>query len=69
MKLTLNNYVGDELAHKVRILSQALSQTKQAISILEIENNRLKDILNNLVSINKEDCTHNNEALSVNQSY
>jgi ABC-type transporter Mla subunit MlaD len=55
MKNVMNTYVADELAHKVRILSQALDQTNKIVATLEQENNRLKDILTNLMSINSID--------------
>jgi hypothetical protein len=51
---TMNNYIGDELAHKVRVLSTALNEAKIIISRLEEENNLLKDALMNITSVNKE---------------
>lgn len=65
MLTTVNNFIGDELAHKVKILSSALNQAQQMVSVLEIENQNLKDVLNNLTSINKQDCDYENEVVSV----
>lgn len=62
---SLNNYVGDELANKVRILAKALDQANELIHKLEIENNNLIDALNNLASLNKEDCVLDSEAICV----
>lgn len=62
---SLNNYVGDELANKVRILTKALDQANELIHKLEIENNNLIDALNNLASLNKEDCVLDSEAICV----
>lgn len=62
---SLNNYVGDELANKVKILTKALEQANRIISDLETENNNLLDALNNLASVNKEDCVLDSEAICV----
>lgn len=62
---SMNNYVGDELANKVKILTKALEQANTLISKLEEENNNLIDALNNLTSLNKEDCVADNEAICV----
>lgn len=61
----LNNYVGDELAHKVKILTKALEQANKIIYDLEAENNNLLDALNNLASINNGDCVLDSEAMCV----
>jgi hypothetical protein len=55
MKNSMNYYVADELAQKVKVLSQTLEQTNKIVMALEEENNRLKDIFTNLMSINIED--------------
>jgi hypothetical protein len=55
MQNTMNSYVADELAHKVKVLSQALEQTHKVMCLLEEENSRLKDIFTNLMSINNKD--------------
>lgn len=62
---SMNNYVGDELANKVKILTKALQQANTLISKLEEENNNLMDALNSLASLNKEDCVVDNEAVCV----
>lgn len=62
---SLNNYVGDELANKVKMLTKALEQATRIINDLETENNNLLDALNNLASVNKEDCVLDSEALCV----
>jgi hypothetical protein len=55
MKPSMNSYIADELSYKVKILSEALDHTHKIIHTLELENNTLKDILTNLVSINNQD--------------
>jgi len=55
MKNVMNAYVADELAHKVKVLSQTLEETNKIVATLEQENNRLKDIFTNLMSINNVD--------------
>jgi len=65
MLTTVNSFIGDELAHKVKILSSALNQAQKMVSTLEIENQNLKDVLNNLTSINKQDCDYEYEVVSV----
>jgi hypothetical protein len=65
MKKTMNSYVGDELANKVKILSIALRQAENMVMVLEQENKNLKDVLTNLTSINKEDCDYTYEVVSV----
>lgn len=65
MKPNLNSLIGDELAYKVKILSVALRQAENMVTVLEQENKNLKDVLNNLTSVNKEDCNHDYEVMSV----
>ena len=65
MKHTMNSFLGDELANKVKILSIALNKAQKIVSALEEENKNLKDVLNNLTSINKEDCDYEYEVVSV----
>lgn len=65
MKKLTNSYIGDELVNKVKVLSMALRQAENVITVLEQENQNLKDVLNNLASVNKEDCDHVYEAMSV----
>ena len=61
---SMNVYVADELATKVKFLSYALSQAKDIISKLEQENNRLKDVLISLASENNEDYVLDSEAFN-----
>lgn len=65
MKPSINSLIGDELANKVRVLSFALRQAENMVMVLEQENQNLKDVLNNLTSVNKEDCNHDYEVVSV----
>jgi hypothetical protein len=48
--MSMNNYLGDELAYKVKVLSLALYDADKIIHTLEEENETLKNILNNLTS-------------------
>jgi len=43
--ITMNNFVGDELSNKVRVLSAALLNAESIIRVLESENQNLKDLL------------------------
>ena len=65
MKSSINSLIGDELANKVRVLSFALRQAENMVMVLEQENKNLKDVLNNLTSVNKEDCNRGYEVASV----
>ncbi len=47
--------ITDELVVKVRYLHKALDQANEIIETLEKENSRLKDVLTNLASLNKQD--------------
>lgn len=49
---SMNNFIGDELAQKVKHLSIALNTANTIIAELEAENRRLSEIL--LDSIDKE---------------
>lgn len=63
---TLNYYVADELANKVKHLQKALSQAEKIISVLEQENNRLHDVLISLASENNnKDLVLDSEAVCV----
>jgi hypothetical protein len=55
MTNTMNLYIADELANKVKVLSIVLQKLENKILCLEKENTILKDILTNLMSINKQD--------------
>jgi len=61
----MNNYVGDELANKVRVLSQALNQAEKIIAKLEEENSNLMDVLMGLASENNKDLVLDSEAVCV----
>jgi hypothetical protein len=63
---SMNIYVADELANKVKFLAFALSQAKDIISKLEKENHRLQDALIGLASQNNEDYVFSSE--TVNES-
>lgn len=62
---SMNSYVADELANKVKYLHAALSQAQLIISSLESENNRLRDVLIGLASENNRDLTSNKEVVCV----
>jgi hypothetical protein len=62
---TMNSYVADELANKVKHLQIALSKANHIISILEFENQRLKDVLMGLASENNESLVLDSEVISV----
>jgi hypothetical protein len=53
--MIMKNYVADELMNKVYHLTKALKKTEEIIAILEQENKNLRDVFDNLTSINKED--------------
>jgi len=61
----MNNYIGDELANKVRVLSQALVRAEKIIATLEEENDNLKDVLMDLTSENNKGLVLDSEALCV----
>ena len=63
--MSMNNYLGDELAYKVKTLSLAISDADRIIHILQEENKTLKDILNDLMSIKKEDHASTQEVICV----
>jgi DNA-binding TFAR19-related protein (PDSD5 family) len=60
----MKNYVADELSNKVYHLTKALAQAERIADVLQIENENLKDALNNLASENKEDYSLPLEAYS-----
>lgn len=43
--MIMKNYVADELSNKVYYLQQALTQAKEIISVLEKENQNLKEVV------------------------
>ena len=53
--MIMKNYVADELANKVFHLHKALNQAEKIISILEEENENLKNLLVSSFGQSKED--------------
>ncbi len=53
--MIMKNYVADELANKVFHLHKALNQAEKIISILEKENENLKNLLVSSLGQSKED--------------
>ena len=51
---TITEYMNDKLADRVQTLQKALNQAEKIMNSLEQENQRLKDVLANLTSENKE---------------
>lgn len=62
---TMNTYVADELANKVKYLHKALKEAQDIISTLEAENQRLHDVLISLASENNKDLVLDSEAVCV----
>jgi hypothetical protein len=52
------NYLGDELVHKIKVLTLALSEAKNIITILEQENVYLANLLANIEAENKKDSSN-----------
>jgi len=61
---TAVEYMNDQLADRVKVLQKALNQAERIITILEQENNNLKDALNNLASENNKDYILDSEAFN-----
>lgn len=61
---SMNSYVADELANKVKHLQLALDQAKNIIDMLETENGRLKDVLIGLASENNQGYVLDSEAFN-----
>jgi regulator of replication initiation timing len=51
---TATEYMNDQLANRVKSLQKALNQAEKIMNTLELENQRLKDVLANLASENNE---------------
>jgi len=51
---TATEYMNDQLANRVNSLQKALNQAEKIMNTLELENQRLKDVLANLASENNE---------------
>jgi hypothetical protein len=62
---SMNSYVADELAYKVKHLQLALTKAENIINALETENDRLKDALISLASENTRDLVLDSEAVCV----
>lgn len=62
---SMNSYVADELAVKVKHLQIALNQARDIIDKLESENHRLQDVLISLASENNGDLVLDSEAVCV----
>ena len=50
-----NTFIADELETKTNYLHQALLQAEKIIDMLETENQRLKDIINNICDSKTKD--------------
>ena len=61
---TAVEYMSDQLAERVEVLQRALNQAEKIIATLETENNKLKDVLNNLTSENNQDYVLDSEAFN-----
>jgi cell division protein FtsB len=61
---TAVEYMNDQLAERVKVLQRALNQAEKIIATLETENNKLKDVLNNLTSENNQDYVLDSEAFN-----
>ena len=61
---TTAEYMNDQLADRVKVLQKALNQAEKIITTLETENNKLKDVLNNLTSENNEGYMLHSEAFN-----
>ena len=60
----LNEYMTDQLVDRIQILQNALNQAESIIRTLDIENQRLKDVLANLASENNQGYTLDSEAFN-----
>jgi chaperonin cofactor prefoldin len=61
---TAAEYMNDQLANRVKSLQKALNQAERIMNILESENQRLKDALNNLASENNQGYILDSEAFN-----
>jgi hypothetical protein len=62
---SMNSYVADELANKVKHFHRALVEAENIISALEKENQRLQDVLISLALENNKDLVLDSEAVCV----
>jgi chaperonin cofactor prefoldin len=61
---TAAEYMNDQLANRVKSLQKALNQAERIMNMLESENQRLKDALNNLASENNQGYILDSEAFN-----
>ena len=61
---TATEYMNDQLANRVKSLQKALNQAEKIMNTLELENQRLKDALNNLASENTQGYILDSEAFN-----
>ena len=61
---TAAEYMNDQLANRVKSLQKALNQAEKIMNTLELENQRLKDVLANLTSENNEGYILDSEAFN-----
>jgi small-conductance mechanosensitive channel len=61
---TATEYMNDQLANRVKSLQKALNQAEKIMNTLEIENQRLKDVLANLTSENNQGYILDSEAFN-----
>ena len=61
---TATEYMNDQLANRVKTLQKALNQAEKIMNTLEIENQRLKDVLSNLTSENNQGYNLHSENLN-----
>jgi hypothetical protein len=61
---TATEYMNDQLANRVKSLQKALNQAEKIMNTLEIENQRLKDVLANLTSENNQGYILNSETFN-----
>jgi hypothetical protein len=61
---TATEYMNDQLANRVKSLQKALNQAEKIMNTLELENQRLKDVLVNLTSKNHQGYILDNEAFN-----
>ena len=61
---TATEYMNDQLANRVKSLQKALNQAETIMNTLELENQRLKDVLANLTSENNQGYILNNETFN-----
>jgi regulator of replication initiation timing len=61
---TATEYMNDQLANRVKSLQKALNQAEKIMNTLELENQRLKDVLANLTSENNQGYILDSEAFN-----